>query len=413
MPMAMRRQKMNWPSRSQRPRGLSKFSDGCSPRQYDRLVREPLVMRVLCTLAITFALGAAHGDRPCAQPRWTVDLVSTYHLSSFGTARRPAAWQRQRGMLFTSADTLVVYYVVENELTTLERRKANEGGGRFTLEAVFLDERDGHELRRLQWPTTASGQSEIYGTHGGGLLVRTGGMLYAYSSDLREVATRALPTNAANLHDYWFSVIVPPGNLLFLEHHWYNRPGGPAGDQKALVDAKTLRTIPNPSPGDVPFWPQADYLWHDLARHQSQPRTPTSLRELGELDRELKSEKLGNCVASAFVGIPQHTEEPSCKELELFHMDGSLWWQLKFHDEIGAIGINGNALAVVLEHWPWDPFDRGLPPRPVRINFYDTARRMKECSIDLEKIPSNENYDFAVSPNGAFAVRMGNKVSVF
>lgn len=373
-------------------------------------------------LLLALGGGMAMARKPsCPPPLWTVDIASKFGSGvSRGAKRplnRPIIWGG-RGTVFVSPDTLVVYQVVENESPMgLERRTAGGGGGRFILRGVFLDSQNGHEVRQMNWTTTASNYSQVLATHDGRFLVRTGQLLLAYSADFQEIASRSLPVNPKNFLDWWSIMVVPPGRLLFIEHRWqeykayhgfYN---GPQGDEKSLVDIDTLKTIEAPSPNDVALWPQADRYFPELTeRHQPSPLPLAEPLHFGALQKSLDEHEhpYKYCTDSAFVGVSYQTRG-FCEKVDVLKPDGHLFWHLELGEHIGFLAIGGNTLAIELDHWSW----LDVPPKPVRIAAYDVAQKTEECSVDLRKLRGYEAGDFAVSSDGLLAVRMGNQLSVY
>jgi len=367
-----------------------------------------MVMRVWVTIGLLLALADISPQKPCPAPLWTVDLVSKYQLEPFVDLKHPRnatapVWQTQRGITFTSPERLAIYEVVESKnLTQLTPRDASGGGGKFTLRALFLDPRDGNEVRELNWTTSALDYSKIYATHDGHFLVRTGRVLRSYSPDFHEIASRSLPINTGNILDT--VIVVPPGKVVFTEQVWFRGVYNPSRHEKNLIDADTLNDIPNPSPNDVALWTDADDRFSELTGHP--PRQLTFEEE--------QWKHFHDCAASAFVGVPARGDDPrSCKQLTLFTSDGRPWWHLEFRNEIPDREINGNTLAVVLAHFGADPFDLGRKPKPLQIAIYDLAQKTEKCSIDLTKMRYEENYDFAVSSDGVVAARLGNNLSVY
>lgn len=134
------------------------------------------------------------------------------------------------------------------------------------------------------------------------------------------------------------------------------------------------------------------------------------------LDETLKesSQPYQNCSLAGFVGVPQQETRGVCNRADLLTPDRRLYWHLEFHDEVVSVSkINVDALALELVKPRWDPLDLGLPPKLLRISVYDLATRTEKCSVDLRKLRPDENHDFAVSPDGLLAVRIGSQLTVY
>jgi hypothetical protein len=339
-----------------------------------------MMMWVWVTIGLLLASADISPQKPCPAPLWTADLVSKYHLEPFVVPKHPRnatppVWQTQRGITFTSPERLVIYEVVESKnLTQLAPRDVSGGGGKFTLRALFLDARDGNGVHEATWNTSALDYSQVYATHDGRFLVRTGRMLRSYSPDFHEVASRLLPSNTGSLLDT--VIVVPPGKVVFTEQEWFRGVYSPSRHEKNLIDADTLNDIPNPSPADVALWTEADDRFPELTGHR--PKRLTFEQKVEE------SKHFHDCTASAFVGVPQRTSDPrACKQLNLFTSDGRPWWHLEFRNEVLYREINGSILAVDLAHFRADPFDLGLGPKSVQIAIYDLAQKTAKCSVDL------------------------------
>lgn len=363
-----------------------------------------MVMWTLVLIALLSAVGNGTQRRLCSVPLWTVDLTVKYHLDSLGALKGPIAKRPMwggSGIAFVASDKLVVYEVEEHNVTNLETRDPSAGGGRFSLRALFLDARNGREIREMEWTTSAAGYSGVDATHDGHFVVKTGEALRSYSSDFKEIAAIQGPNTFAS----WFVLVVPPGRLLFAD----------GGSKKILVDADTLQIVRNPNPSDVALWPEADYYFPELVRSQTtQPSHLTWQQSLEVANKRLEEAKHHDCTDSSFVGVPKQTVIPrGCRELDLLTPDRSVWWHLEFHDEVDRLAINGNTLAMQLDRWPWDPLDLGRRAKPIRIAVYDVAERAEECSLDLQELHSSKTDDFAVSADGLFAVRLGSQLSVY
>lgn len=375
-------------------------------------VREPVVMRSWRSVALLLAMAAvtAAARQPaCTALLWTTDLRAQYKFPPFLLNKHNPPWKTQEGVTFTSPNTLVVYEVVENDVPHLERRTASGGGGRFTLRAVFLDARNGRAMREMSWPTTPEDPSNVRATNGGRFLVQTGLTLQSYSPEFGNVASFVLPGYTKNSCFLWGTTVVPPGKPVFAY-----KPGcNDRTDTRILMDADTLKPVPNPSPADLALWPGASSWFPKVV--PPPPITPINPANLDALDKLLDQSENPDkyCAYEVFLGVAYHTTG-ICKKIDVHTRDGSPWWRLKFRDHVGAIENNGDTLAVEVEHWPWAPFSTGIPSgKSLRIALYDLAQKTQKCSVDLRKVPSKETYDFAVSANGLLAVRVGNQLNVY
>lgn len=379
-------------------------------------------MRTSAAIGLLLAMSGSIAGGPCPAPLWTVDLASKYNFGAFSGTKHPTpVWNAQRGVVFTLPDVLVVYHVEQAQIGPgLEQRQADEGGGRFLLRAIFVDARNGNQLRELHWTTTATDTSQLYATHGGRFLVRTGSLLRLYSPDFQQIASMSLPIDSGGALNYTLVEIVPPGRFFFVEHHWDKGRNGPWGEEKSLVDADTLKIVQNPTAADVALWPGASSYFPGLGTlpAASMPQY-RRVWQNGNQDLQVLEKRNDEhthpykyCAYQMFVGVTYQTWG-TCEKVELRMPDARLWWHLEFRDHVSFLRIAGNTLALELDHWSWDPLDLGLPPKPLRIVVYNVDQKIAECSIDLKETRKDQTFDFAVSPDGLLALRLGNELSVY
>ena len=144
-------------------------------------------MRVL-SLLLSFIFGgsvttaiAEAGAMSACRPVWSVQLSKT-EFRDFGIAKHqanqlPPPWMNQQGLVFLSSSLLAVYQVEEaNMPADVEHRNENDGGGRYTLVATFLQIQNGKQSGTIRWTTNGAGNSRLYPTHDGRFLVVAGNM---------------------------------------------------------------------------------------------------------------------------------------------------------------------------------------------------------------------------------------------
>src|ERR1700738_2778980 len=96
----------------------------------------------LLALAVAFASASA-AEKPCGLPAWKVKLDARFGFRPFEIPKHPrnqppASWKMQQGVVFTSADTLAIYQVKENDsLHPLTHKDSSGGSGRYSLEIIF------------------------------------------------------------------------------------------------------------------------------------------------------------------------------------------------------------------------------------------------------------------------------------
>lgn len=356
-------------------------------------------MRRAClVLVLMFAVEATAAQKPCPQPVWTVDLAAKYGFRPFerfkggwGHAGWPEGWKTQRGMAFISSEVLAVYQiVVSTELAPRGHRDESGGGGKYILQVVFFETKRGAEIRTLRLITSGSDLSAVYPTREGKFLVRTGLTLRLFSSDFEEVTSRTLPQ-------------LPPG------HVWGVRVS-PSGSH--LLASTVV--------------PSADTVWgvkhielvldaNTLAEttHQAGPSEVLGAGSSGsgrtKLDRpppttERVTEQL----------IAQYDN----KQLQLFLLDGRLFWDVPMRNEVWSVVGQGLLLAAEIHRHRPDPFDLGIQSKPLRIALYDLATKSEVCSIRTPEAVSSMEFGgrsrfYDLSPAGTLAVIQGTTLSFY
>lgn len=205
-------------------------------------------MRRAClVIALLLAVEAAAAQKPCPQPIWTVDLAAQYGIRPFitfwsGWGHVPIEVRLDEGASFISPRILAVYQVgMSDRLLPRGQRGGSSGGGKYVLQVVFLDTKQGKEVKTLRLITGISDDSGVYPTHDGRFLVKTEGMLRLYSSTFQEIASRPQPLSRAFTHEGWTIFVSPSGRLIIEEYDAYTRES--SEHRRKLVDADTLETI--------------------------------------------------------------------------------------------------------------------------------------------------------------------------
>src|SRR6202035_28069 len=107
--------------------------------------------------------------------------------------------------LFLSPERILVYQVNRSRgPAKLSARDASGGSGNFILQIKVLNAQDGAEIKSLQLTTNAE-FSKVLATRDGRFIVRTGDVLYLYSSDFARLASRSLPLQRQVQEERWQS----------------------------------------------------------------------------------------------------------------------------------------------------------------------------------------------------------------
>lgn len=357
-------------------------------------------------LLIPLSLGAA--EKPCRGPLWAVDIATTYGFRPFGLVKHlryqpPVAWKTHQGVVFTASDTLAIYQVKEaEESRPLEPRDASGGGGRYVLEIVFLNLAHGNEIHTIRLITNSSGQSAVYPTHDGMFLVVTGNMLRLFSPTFQEIATRPGPIGQNGEEQNWYVSVIPPGNRVYA----YADITMPF-----LLDADTLKTVPNPMPIDVAYWSAGARLFPKLRGAE-----PGAFSRDGNWLALPADSKARGRAYWVFLAVPsQGSGGWDSKEIKILSPSGQLLWNILVRDDIYSFFSNGSLLAAAIYRRRSDPFDLGLAAKPLRVTIYDLEREAERCAVPITDAVSGEwnTLFYGLSSSGRLAVAQGNVLSLY
>ena len=357
---------------------------------------------------ILLALG---GDPP-AQPHWTVNLDQKYGYESFdrGFSRN---WYSQQGVVFLSDDKLAVFQIIQTPRITLGRRNATGGAGNFVLQIEVLDTADGHELKSLRLPTSGL-IGQLVPTHDGMFLVRAGDILYLYSQDFREVASKSLPLDPGQ-PQRWEIKTSPSGKAVFAAREylsgllWENNKDKPATVE--LLNADTLGVINTFTVQRLLGWSADEDVilcWD-----------PVLNRGFGLLDSEGKWTQIERSVYEDRLGRASAVQVLSHGRLGIFGLSDlsvvvppkqEVFSRFKGGRYFSVIKNSDDFLATLI----FDGFPRYADGKltgvtSAQIELYDLRVKRKLIELPIpELIPG-----FSVSAKGDLAVVHGNKLEVF
>ena len=171
-------------------------------------------MKALVLFCLCWSL---RGAAQTPEPAWKINITEKYGLQAFDRTIN-FRWTLHQGVLFISADRVLIYQV--NRLRTpvkLSGRDASGGSGNFVLQIKVLDAKDGSEIKSFDLPTNAD-FSKIMPTHDGKFIVRTGDILYLYSPTFERLASRSLPLKRESSEEAWQIGVSPSGKKVALVH---------------------------------------------------------------------------------------------------------------------------------------------------------------------------------------------------
>lgn len=323
------------------------------------------MVRIRFLVTLVCVIGASVAEKPCSSPLWTLDLSEKYNFRPFELARHPTnglpeRWKTQQGTVFISSDVLAVYQVLENEQPTSAGSRTESGGaGRFTLQVEFLDTRQGKEMRSLHLTTASADFSEVYPTHDGKFLVRTGEIMRLYSRGFEELASRPLPLARKAPNESWLVAVAPSGTRIYAHHNETFGFKEGAVDKQYVLDADSLQTISTADQDSLGHWPPED-------------SEVTWRREFPE------------------GSIPKR-------------------------DRVVSIRGSDSLVAGEIHRRSWNPLDLNVAPKALRILLYSLAKKSELCSIAITKPVHGwpSSYFYAVSAGGTVAVIQGGTLSFY
>jgi hypothetical protein len=180
------------------------------------------------------------------------------------------------------------------------------------------------------------------------------------------------------------------------------------------MDSDTLDTIPNPTPSDVALLRDGYRIFPELRGENIGVFSPEGQRLM--LDY---SSKINSCTFLMF-SVPAHQAEGGgqghgCKIMKVFSSQGQMIWDVPIHGDVGGFASSGALIATVFYRYHADPFDLGLPPKPLRITVYDLNTKSEKCSVPLtvDVFGSWESRYFDLSSTGSLAIAQQTLLSLY
>ena len=368
---------------------------------------------------------ALPGSNPAQAVRehWRIKLTGEGGIQSFERASL-GTWSGQQGVVFLTPERLLIYQVNELAKVRLGARGASGGGGNFVLAVRILDVRDGHEIGRNFFVTSA-GFSSIVPTHDGKFLMRTGDILSLYSSNLKQMISRPLPVGKEAVVDVWQVHATLSGSKAVLLHQQIFVHPEDAPDGQMITPGKTQSDMEILNADTFELLKKTElprYLRYWSAGVNSlvttNPAQPLDDGHYGTIDfdggwtpvKVPVEEKQHPCPNAFMDALPHELfAARGCGMLTVFSESGSKVLSTHFHDDetISSLASAGHYLAA--------RFDRRLSSdsqfrtRPLHIDVFDLTSHQRVTSVDLEK--AIVAYD--ISSQGALAVIDGDHLNLY
>jgi len=376
----------------------------------------------LVLIAILPFLGATGAKAP--QAVWEAHLTGEGGIFGF---ERPQirTWMQEQGVVFLSPTRLAIYQVNRKlAVAPLSRRKASGGGGNFFLLARVLDAATGHEIKHLEFVTTAD-FSSILPTHDGKFIVRAGDIMELFSADFEPLLPWSLPPEKHAQLDYWQVDVTPSGQEVALVHQQRFLDPMPlqvgaqtsrAGSQSdvEILNADTFQTVRKLH---LDFYLPA-WSAHERFLLTTAPNRPLEDTEFGTLDFEGHWKVLSPTWAGR--------REPCAYKIDLLEHDlmagygcGLLVVFAESAEKRLSVSarLDENFTSVAgADHYLAVETDKAVaslyaPPymQPAQIQVYDLNSGERILSVKLR----SSAVRYAVSTQGVLAVVDGDRLSVY
>jgi hypothetical protein len=367
-------------------------------------------------------LGAAEN----AEPKWRVNLRERYEFQAFDRTIN-FRWTLHQDVLFISPDRVLVYQVNRARGPAhLGPRDASGGAGNFTLAIRVLSAQDGKEIKSLDLPTSAE-FSKVIATRDGKFIVRTGDIIYLYSANFEQLASKPLPLNRAVQEEGWQIGVSPSGDEVALVHQQIfkrNALSATSRIEKAEADievlsADNLETIKSFSmPSFLAAWYAADH-----ALLSSSPAPWAAGATFGLLDFNGHWSALvpdwaspaHPCAYQAAALEHKLFAAFGCGNLSVFPQTGEKLFSLKTgtKDFVSSVLGGGDYMAVQWERRYVRPDTAANVPiavaEPLRLDLYGIRNVKPLLSVSLH----SGNIYYSVSSRGEMAVVDGTSLSLY
>jgi hypothetical protein len=350
-------------------------------------------MSRLCFVLISLSFFGSVTDRmPCAQPTWVTDIAKSYQFPDFGTTKHENSWvlpPNQQGIEFISPEVLAVYQVSEvDEPQVLSQKDPSGGSGRYLLHVSILDVTRKTELKSFQFVTSGWLPSQVFPTHDGRFVIRTGQLIRSFSPSFAQVAIAHLP-NSQNATQEWYQISVSASRrFLYVRHTKSDSLTSESGT--AVLDADSLRPA-NGEPENHAASGEDSHGFTFVAEDRSCPHGITKI------------------TPKIFVGY-------GCKELRFFSQDGEVLWDIPVEEQVVSVRATGAVLAAFIKRHYVNLLHPDAGPEPLRIDLFDIDAKLEKCSISVKTELVSGHWppiSYTVSSSGGVAIRQGAVLSVY
>ncbi len=362
---------------------------------------------------------------PKVEPDWSINLKERYGFEPFDR-QISFRWTLYQNVIFISPERVLVYQVTRSQdHIKLGARDASGGAGNFVLNLRVFSTQDGHEIKSMRLPTSAE-PSKVVATRGGRFIVRTGDILYLYSSDFQRLASKTLPLKRQVQEEVWQISVSPSGAEVVLAHQQIfhrNALSPTSAIEKAsaeieVLNADTLQTIKSFT---VPWYMQS---WSAADRFllSPNPHPIFSTATFGLLDYNGNWSSLQpdwslnqSCAYQAEALAHEMFAAFGCGNLSVFPRTGerTFFVRQKNKEYFGAISSNESHLAVQVERRSVRVDNATNIPvavaQPIRIDLYWLPNVDPVISVPVHA----KNVYYAVSAQGALAVVDGTSLQLF
>ena len=383
-------------------------------------------MKMYIKLVVLICFCWSYAGAESARPKWKIDLTERYGFQAFDRTIN-FRWTLHQGVIFLSPERVLVYQVNRSRgATRLASRDASGGSGNFILQIKVLDAKDGSAVKAFDLPTNAD-FSKVIPTHDGKFIVRTGDVLYLYSSNFERLLERSLPLNRQSQEEAWQISVSPSGRKLALVHQQIFRrnPVSPtsaivkAASDIEILDADTLKLIEGFTvPSFWDYWNESDEL---LLASTPQP-SASAAGLFGEFTIDGRWSPLlpswywaKQACSYQLIALPQNLFAAfGCGRFSVFPRAGAdiFLMKNKSDDFVATLMQAGEYYAVEIDHRTIFRTDNNVPvarSQPLYVDLYDLKGTVALMSIPVH----HTNIYFAVSAQGSVIVGDGTSLSLF
>ncbi|HLY99514.1 MAG TPA: hypothetical protein VKT33_10685 [Candidatus Angelobacter sp.] len=355
--------------------------------------------------------------------RWSIRLTGEGGIQSFERASL-GIWSAQQGVVFLTPERLLIYQVNELAKVRLGARGASGGGGNFVLAVRILDVRDGHEMDRNFFVTSA-GSSSIVPTHDGKFLMRTGDILSLCSANLKPKISRPLPMGREAVVDVWQVRATVSGSKAVLLHqqifvHPEDSPDGQMitpGKTHAAMEILNADTLDSLKKAELPrylrYWSAGENFLVT-----TDPAQPLDDGHYGTMDFDsnwtlLKvpgEERQRSCTNVFMDALPHDLfAVRGCGMLTVFSESGNKEFSanVRGDETISSVASAGHYMAARFDRRMLS--DSQFRTRPLHIDVFDLNSRQRVTTVNLEK--AVVTYD--ISSQGELAVIDGDTLRLY